>query len=205
LRKNDFDRIAPYYEFFKGIVFGHKLDLATEYFLDQVSAEDQVLILGGGHAKFLSEISDHKRIEYLDQSERMVGHIRKCYPEVKSIKMNFLDYENLKKFDVIISPFFLDVFSTKNLLRVIGKIRRLLKNDGILIVSEFYPAGSFKAVMLSKIMHIFFKLTTNLESKKLVDIPELLLNEGFILEKEEKWDNGFIIAHLYRKKETFMK
>lgn len=69
-----------------------------------------------------------------------------------------------------------------------------------LLVADFNNRGAnWWKSLLSKTMHWFFKMTTQLESNKLKNIDNLLLDSGFRKEREVHFFSRFIFSAIYRK------
>ena len=84
----------------------------------------------------------------------------------------------------------------------IKEIRERLKLEGFLHYADFEfseGGGRFWQVPLSMMMHLFFKLTVNLESDKLGNINENLINSGFRKISEKKFYSDFIACRIYCK------
>jgi ubiquinone/menaquinone biosynthesis C-methylase UbiE len=203
--KNDFDRIAPIYDLLARMVFGRKLDLAARCYLHLVEKHDHVLIVGGGTGRILDHLPKARKITYLELSKDMLVKARKrASIDIRFEKADFLNWDCVEdQFDVIILPFFLDVFTASNLETVLQKIRPILKKDGLLIVADFQRTGKRYHEVLIWVMHRFFSVVSGLESRSLQDIKGTLVANGFAEESITFYRNGMIFSGCYRQRPQF--
>ncbi len=176
---NNFDRIAAIYDPLVKLVFSDKLKRAQSHFLNQITPNVDVLILGGGSGEILLEIPKCNSICYVEKSKKMVEKARKRYTNrnIEYINEDFFNYEPSDQFDFVICPFFLDCFAESNLNAVLSKTKSLTKKNGLLIVTDFAQTKSNG--WLLRLMHAFFRITVRLESRFLLDIHEKVVNVGF--------------------------
>lgn len=194
---NDFDSVACYYDHLAFLIFGGSVSNSQKALLHHVSLNDNVLILGGGAGKILHLLPMYKIIDYLDKSEKMIRRAKSHQAEnVNFIQSDYLESASIdKQYDVIICPFFLDCFSETNLTFVLKKIKQQLKKNGKLIVTDFcYPRNHF----MSRIMHLFFQLTVQLESRYLKNLPHAIESVGFREEESLFFHHNHIFSRLYR-------
>ncbi|MEQ9402586.1 MAG: class I SAM-dependent methyltransferase [Cyclobacteriaceae bacterium] len=194
---NDFNVIAPIYDRLAGFVFGDSIEKATSHFLSEIQANDKVLVLGGGTGKLLEIIPECGEIAFLDKSKSMITRARKrrCKNQVAFVREDFLQYRNASEWDVVICPFFLDCFDARHLRLAMEKITNSLTIGGRLIISDFQETRS---LALFRFMHFFFRLFARLESKKLKNIHQHILEKGFTVEKEEFYHKKIIFSRVYR-------
>ncbi len=195
---NSFNFIAPFYDLLAKVVFGDNLEKASVIFLDKIQKNHNVLILGGGTGKLISSLPKANSIHYLEKSEKMIHRAKQKHSEneLTFINIDFLAYEPSHKYDVIVCPFFLDCFSDESLKNVIFKIKELLKKDGLMIVTDFDNKNQSRFLM--KVMHLFFRITANLESKSLSNIHQYVCDNGFQLVNEIFLHRKQVFSRLYR-------
>lgn len=204
---NNFNLIAPFYDLIKKMVFRNKLSIAERYFLNRIEDRQQILVIGGGSGDLLNYLPPTCQIDYVEYAEKMIVNARKQEfdGDIEFIKGDFLETILNRKYDWIITNFFLDVFNEKHLGEACEKLYSLLKQDGNMIVTDFYPTDHLRGKILLKLMHVFFKLVSGLESKSLKNIPDFLLNSGFRNAEEHYWANRKIFSIIFQKMETFEK
>lgn len=194
---NDFNRIASVYDRLVRIVFGNEVRVSQEAYLGEISAQNSVLIVGGGTGKLLESLNKADEVVFLDKSEKMIYMAKKRSLNVKVefLAQDLFNYKPRRSFDVIICPFFLDCFNEENLSLAIKHLKGLLMPNGRLFVTDFRYSKENPFAIL---MHLFFKITTNLESNAMKDIHECILNHGFVEEKRKSFYRDKIFSSIYR-------
>ncbi|MEM0938526.1 MAG: methyltransferase domain-containing protein [Bacteroidota bacterium] len=195
---NQFNSIAPYYDFLSRLVFGKKILESQIHFIKKIKKNDNILILGGGTGHLLSYFPKGSQIDYLEKSEKMIQYAekRKRGLSIRFLHFDFLRFKSDHRYTVVICPFFLDCFRLKNLNLAIEKIKSLLQPHGLLIVTDFEKSQTNKP--LSFFMHLFFKLFVNLESKNLKSIHLIISKEGFRVTDEKFFYRKMIFSRVYR-------
>ncbi|MEP0986231.1 class I SAM-dependent methyltransferase [Ekhidna sp.] len=195
---NDFDFVAPIYDRLSKLVFGKSLIKAQAYHLKVIGDKDRVLILGGGTGKLLEFIPKSGELDFVEMSHRMLDRAKrkKFHRSINLIHTDFLEFNTDKKYDVIICPFFLDCFEIQGLTKVIAKIRSQLKPDGKLIITDFERSNINSFIL--KIMLIFFKLFSKLETNRLLDIRAILKENGFNESETSFYKKGIFSALYYQ-------
>ncbi|MEM8938053.1 MAG: class I SAM-dependent methyltransferase [Bacteroidota bacterium] len=195
---NKFDPIAPYYDFLSRLVFGKKIIESQIYFTKKIQKNDKILILGGGTGHLLRYFPKGSQIDYLEKSEKMIqfAEKRKCGLSIQFLHFDFLKFKSDHRYTVVICPFFLDCFHLENLNHAIKKIKSLLQPYGLLIVTDFEKSQTDKS--LSFLMHLFFKIFVNLESKSLKSIHLMVTREGFRVTDEKFFYQKMIFSRIYR-------
>lgn len=202
---SSFDRITPYYDFLARIVFGKSVVEAQEFFLSEIKEGDRVLILGGGTGWILESIFKATKpgeIWYIDSSQKMIekSKSRKIDPSKvhfihgteKEIPMDMM-------FDVVITNFFLDVFSPKELPRVIKYVAAKMKPQGVWLCTDFVDTKKWKHKLLVSSMYSFFNVVANLKNNALPDWEGNLVAEGMIQHDEKSFWKGFIKSKIFKR------
>ncbi len=194
---NNFDFIAPIYDRLVQIFFGKNLDMATEHFFEEVGCEDNVLVIGGGTGRFLTQMPPCAGITYVEKSPAMIrkAKTRQVDSTIEFLESDFLTFESSKVFDLVICPFFLDCFNASNLNRAIEVIGDHLPEKGKLIVIDFQPVTR---IWLINLMHLFFRVFAALESKRMKNIHHFVIQNRFSEVKEAFFHENMIFSRLYR-------
>jgi tRNA (cmo5U34)-methyltransferase len=80
---------------------------------------------------------------------------------------------------------------------LVGKISASVKPDARWLISEFRePATWARAIV--QILYLFFRITTGLRTRRLIDHHPLLTRVGFALVKEETERFGLLASELWR-------
>lgn len=195
---NDFNLIAPVYDALVRLVFGNTLYQASTELSSSVPPGARVLVLGGGAGKLLPHLK-RCQVVYLEKSSGMleIARRRELIGEVEFVEVDFLTWNTDQQFDVVVCPFFLDVFTFENLKLALAKIKPMLHEEGQVMVTDFQITGKRHHTLLVKIMHIFFRLTAKLESRQLLPIRAVMKEEGYAEQKQTTYLNGLLFSALY--------
>lgn len=143
--------------------------------LHHLKADNHVLILGGGSGDILKELDKLEMrlsISYVELSSKMVELARSKQP-FKNLEVAFINQNaqsiDLPKADIVITNYFLDVFTLENLSMIMKKIDLALNDSGIWFCTDFRKTNSFFKNALIKLMYLFFKIFSQLEGTKLQD------------------------------------
>lgn len=200
---NDFNAIAPVYDFLKRLVFGQSIFWAAASHLNLITENCRVLVLGGGTGYILPHIRA-KQIDYVELSSKMLALAKErvCPSPITFYCQSFETFESTHSYDIVVCEFFLDLFDQHSLGMTLLKIKELLSPGGNLIVTDFEKGNRFWKISLSALMHLFFRLTANLQSRSLSSIHEVILKNGFICHKETLVFYDFIFSRAYASDKT---
>ena len=177
----NFDKVASIYNTLCSIVFGNNIKKAQYYFLNKIPENSSILIIGGGTGDFLSTLMHLKKpaqIVFIESSEKMLDICKsklniKCLSEIKFRKGTEDSLREEEMFDVIITYFFLDLFSDNELTRIMQKLNSHLKKGGMWLFSDFqvskYSWRKYWQKILIQTMYLFFNITSGLKNNKLED------------------------------------
>ncbi len=204
---SNFDWIEPAYDSLASIVFDRSLERAQTVFLDRIPAGASVLIVGGGTGRLLEPLlADRQltRIVYLEASVRMLARasrrvLNRQLPGTVEFRLG--DETALtpgERFDVLITPFVLDLFTAQTLqLRLLPRLRMALKPGGQWLVTEFVPATGWGQKNLIQTMIWFFRLTSNIETRQLADWQSLMADIGLRLRERRPQVGGLVSAEVW--------
>lgn len=208
MTRNDYNRIAPFYDTLADFVIGKQLLESQAAFLDRIKTHSKVLIIGGGTGRIL-ELLDAldvpMHVHFLDASEKMIG-IAKSKP-LTNISPEFhcgrLDQlETGYKFDVVITNYFLDMFEEPELSKLVRTIRSSISVDGRWICTDFQRDGNLFQRALVAMMYSFFSVATNITSKRLPDFQTLFEHNDLDMLESRSYKLGFIRSFLLRRRES---
>jgi SAM-dependent methyltransferase len=205
------DFIARWYRWFEYFGFGRALERRRCAFLSDVADSQRVLVLGDGDGRFLEQFakpskSDQKPttnprflIDYVDLSGKMLELARRragtdCvtyhHADALTIPLPAAHY------DLIVSHFFLDCLSEDQAKSLVDKIGAAVRPNARWLISEFRePAWWARAAVGG--LYVFFRITTGLRTKRLIDHHALLTRGGFVLLKEETARFGLLASELW--------
>lgn len=200
--KSGFDFIAPVYDFLKRLVFGNTLENAISSSINVIQPDDQVLIVGGGTGKILDSMQHVKEIDFMDVSSVMISRSKKHKsPGIRFINQDFLEGIN-KKYDIIMFPFFLDVFGPENLQKAIAIARKSLNQGGKLLVIDFQKSGHIWNDLLIRLMYLFFHNFLKMEGSRMLIIHDNILKAGFSEKSHSFFRRKMIFCRIYQLSET---
>jgi ubiquinone/menaquinone biosynthesis C-methylase UbiE len=195
------DRIADAYRWLEYVSFGRELERRRFRHLPLVAGARHVLVLGGGDGRFLTRLmrqNAHARAHYVDCSPRMLSLARaRAGGERVSYRLSDARAVSLapESFDLIVTNFFLDCFDEADAHGVVERAALAAKPRARWLVAEFrrVPWAGF----LLRALYLFFRITTGLKTRRLVDHHGLLARHGFRLEREERSWFGWLTSELW--------
>jgi SAM-dependent methyltransferase len=197
------DHIARWYRWLEYVGFGRALERRRAAFLSEVAGARHVLALGEGDGRTLADLRaatfvpgmPPTRIDYVDVSARMLQLARAragtdliTYYCADALTSPLPEAE----YDLIVTHFFLDCFDEPDLKRVAARIARAAVPGARWIISEFRRSG-----WLVRCLYLFFRVSTGLRTRRLVDHHPVLMNHGFrLIHKRMAW-RGLLASELW--------
>ncbi|MEO7989565.1 MAG: class I SAM-dependent methyltransferase [Chryseolinea sp.] len=205
MKPDGFDKIASIYDRLARLVFGDAIQKAQEYFLNDIFSESRILILGGGTGALLAKLLELKpacEVWYIEASGKML--------ELSKEKTNHSDRVHFIqgtensipseiRFDVVITNFYLDLFTEEVLDSVLEKIQNVCKPEALWFVTDFIDRKKWWQFVLLKIMYSFFRITCSVEVTRLPNWNQSLLRRNLIKKKSEFFFEKFIEATVYHR------
>lgn len=196
-----FDRLAPIYTRLSQIFFGKSLERAQAHLLDVIKTNDRVLILGGGSGDLLKQLLKNKpqiSVDYIDISEKMIGLARERNQNPTTVNFIIGTEQNIPTgtYSIIITNFYLDLFSDNTLPHVIHKIKVHTNPGTQWLVTDFVSKKNWHKIMLW-VMYRFFRITTGIEARSLPDWERHLTHTGLDQTGSSVFFNGFIKSCCY--------
>jgi len=222
LTSPDFDRIARPYRWLEYLSFGPMLERCRFYRLPQLADARRALVLGDGDGRFLARLlqaNPHIEVDVVDLSQTMVqlllGRVAKtgglnrfsiyCVDAREFVDFVFDGTYKDVTYDLVVTHFFLDCFTTEELSAMSARIRPHLTPDARWIVSEFaIPSGavSLPARLVVRTLYTAFGLLTGLKTRRLPDHQAALTGAGFALKDRRKWLKGLLVSELWEVQAT---
>lgn len=199
---NDFNSVARPYDFISRLVFGDALVRAQVSLLSQISPNSRILIVGGGTGWILEQISkiysSGLDIVYVESSSKMIELSKKRI--LKNNNIFFINaavenYQTETQFDVIITPFFFDLFKKAKIEILFSGLNEKLKVDGLWLYTDFIPTIYQTKIwqkLLLKTMYLFFGILSKVEASELVDM------DLYFAEKYRKISEGWFYGKFVR-------
>jgi len=180
----NYNRIAWIYDFLANIVLGKKLEEANRAFLNRIPPRAKVLVVGGGTGKiieYLDDLDSDINVDYVELSSKMTLLSKRR--QRKTIDLNFynisiIDLEE-SEYDVIIANFFFDQFEVEKSREILTHLKEKLKMNGFLILNDFIYSAKMIDKIIMFLMIYFFRLSAQIEIKRLPEYPQVLPVVGF--------------------------
>lgn len=203
---NQFNLVSHVYDRMANLFFGTTLHDAQCHFISVVPERSNVLIVGGGTGEFLRALLQQKQnvtITYVDASSEMISLARLQVKDDRRVVFIHGTQDSVPsdlKADVIITPFFLDLFRDHSLNKVIGKLHSVANGNAIWIATDFTETGRISHRLLLWVMYRFFRITSHIEARRLPAWESHLSNVGIPVE-EKSYRNGLIKTVLFKVSE----
>jgi len=206
---NRFDWLARYYDFLTRLVFGRAIYDSQVHFLTSVPRGSAMLVVGGGSGEFLpllAEINPTCRVCFVEASFAMLtladrnvsGELRKNITFIHGTEESIPEG---MEFDVIITNFFLDLFTDRKVHAVCRKLHGKLHRDGLWIISDFVNGGKWWQKMMLRMMYRFFVVTCKIEASALPSWEAQVRVAGMKEKACKLFFGGFIKTAIYDKVE----
>jgi ubiquinone/menaquinone biosynthesis C-methylase UbiE len=205
--KNNFNLIAPVYDALAKLIFGNKLKRAQCHFLHLIPKDSNVLILGGGTGWILDEIYKtgfRGSVTYVEASAEMIKMTEKRLQPSWKVALICGDEKAIPKefYDVLITNFFLDVFSADHLNKVMNQLAEQLSPQGLWFCTDFRHTNRLKHKLIIWSMFLFFRFSAHLESKVLLDFHSYYWDLPMKQIDYQELSKGLIFSSVYQKMST---
>jgi tRNA (cmo5U34)-methyltransferase len=203
-----FDRVAPFYDPLAKLVFGSSLQDAQRWLLPFIPSGATILIIGGGSGWLLQQVLEHtspKQVVYLEASEKMLQLAQLQNPSPAIVEFRHgtdADLYPREQFDIIITPFLLDLFPDERLSRLVQRLYGVLDPGGLWLFADFWPVQQKTPIwqkLLAKSMYLFFGLLSDVQGRKLPDYRRHFVELGLKEQQCAGFYNGFVQSKVYRK------
>ena len=206
--KNNYNRIAPFYDRLVHFAFGGCQKKAQTAQLNQIDEKAKVLVVGGGSGLFLPELFRLKpavKIDYLEPAPRMNRLAKNRLNRGELAQFQLLE-ESLEEaalkgshYDGILTFFFFDLFPKAKSKQLHEKLFQSLKKDGIWLIADFNLPQNNKQKRLVKLMFLFLHFTVKAQQKSVYSYEKLFSKQHFKLEQHRKYCNNLFFSSAYRK------
>jgi ubiquinone/menaquinone biosynthesis C-methylase UbiE len=208
-----FDRLAPHYHWLETIGFGFVLEKARTHWIETIPRPKRVLTVGEGTGHFLRElvrIHCGAVVDCVDSSRRMLELARRGISgsgnRVRFFETDILSWTPSESYDLLVTNFVLDCFPQNELELIVRKLAGIATPGAYWFLADFCVPKTFFARMHAKVwlatLYCFFRTTTGIHAKWLIDpTPELRAN-GFVCLKRSEWRLGLVKSELWQNMST---
>lgn len=178
-------------------------------FLSDVADARRVFVVGDGDGRFLVRLVEQNRgasIDYLDASARLLELAR---DRVAGANVDFQQGDVLTaqlpqaRFDLIVTNFLLDCFDHEEVQRVVQRLASVSKVGTRWLIAEFRERPSGLRRLWTRtwltVLYTFFRWTTGLKVRRLVDHRPFLEACGFRLSRTESDWFGLLVSELWER------
>lgn len=203
-----FDLVASFYDPLAKLVFGSSLQDAQAWLLPYIPKGATVLIIGGGSGWLLKQVLLHtcpKQVVYLEASEKMLQLARQQNPASTIVTFRHgtdADLQPHEQFDVVITPFLLDLFPDERLSQLMQRLYAVLAPGGLWLFTDFWPVQHqppFWQKLLAKSMYLFFGVLSGVQGRQLPDYHRHFSESGLKEQQRKVFYSGFVQSKVYRK------
>jgi len=196
-------RIARLYRWIEYAAFGSALQRRRIAFLPEVADARRVLVLGDGDGRFLEKLvrqNPRACFDYVDLSARMLdlargraGTARVAYHQADALEIALPE----RGYDLIVTHFFLDCFDEAGAARLVERATHAACPRARWLVSEFRRTRWSPPVLAA--LYLFFRITTGLKTRRLIDHHPLLARHGFQMVRAEAAWWGLLASELWAR------
>jgi SAM-dependent methyltransferase len=195
------DRIARAYRWFEYAAFGGELERRRFRFLAEVGGARHALLLGDGDGRFLARLVGQDRAliaDTVDLSLRML-ELARARAGVERVTYRHADARVAPlppdEYDLIVTHFFLDCLEECELEALVHRVSEAAQPGALWLISEFREPRWAHLCLRS--LYLFFRVTTGLKTRRLVDHRKALQRYGFRLLQEEVSRAGLLASELW--------
>ena len=207
-----FDRLAPVYRAMEFVLAGGKLQRCRLAWLREAAACRNVLIVGEGPGRFLTECVralPDARILCVDASRAMLERARHALRKIDSnpVRVKFLHaalpewQPPPRQFDLIVTHFFLYCFPAPQLQAVIAGLAAGARPGALWLLADFCVPerglARWRARLVLALAYAFFQVATRLPARRLVAPEDYLIEQGFQLKRRKSFDGGLLHSDLW--------
>jgi len=192
-----FDWLSGVYDALAAAIFRKDIRRAQINFLSGIDPGARVLILGGGTGWILEELIKEvpdALVWFVDSSPRMIerARARNIPGAVHFVQMPAEEFGG-GEFDVVITPFFLDLFPDDKLRELTGALMSRCR-PAVWLASDFVCGGQFWQRALLSVMYRMFRVVCGIEAQGLPAWREILVENGLKVQESESYYGGFILS-----------
>lgn len=204
---NNYDKIAPVYDFLSRMVYLNAQRNAQINQLKYLTPHSRILIIGGGTGWILEAIArkyNHGlEIVYIEISNKMMRLAQaRDYGNNKIlfIEKDLADYHSELKFDVVLTAFLFDNFTREQTEKAFPQIHSFLKENGLWFYCDFCLTegkGKWWKSGMIKMMYLFFRTFGMVETDSLIDMRPYFAEHHYSIKEETFYYQGFIQSIIY--------
>jgi SAM-dependent methyltransferase len=209
-RAPNFNGLARSYRWMERITFGQSLWKCRCAFLDEIASRRSALVLGDGDGRFTARLLEENHIILIDavdaSAAMLLELVRNAGPRASRVRVHHADARlwdpGAPRYDLIVSHFFLDCLSTKDVKKLVQQLRPCVTPGGMWMISEFaVPPGWFGWLVARPVitaLYLAFGLLTGLTVFRLPRYHKVLSEAGFTLVERRTSLKGLLTSELWK-------
>lgn len=213
-RPPNYDSLAGVYRRLEMFTFGPFLWRARCAFLDKMQSRRNALLLGDGDGRFAAHLLGKNQLVLIDAIDVSPAMLRTLLRNVGlragRIRVHLADIRHwqpeVPRYDLIVTHFFLDCLSTKEVASLANKLKPCAKPGALWVVSEFaVPSGWFGWLVARPVvfgLYVAFWIMTGLFRFRLPKYHEALKEAGFTLLERQRRLGGLLVSELWTTDST---
>jgi ubiquinone/menaquinone biosynthesis C-methylase UbiE len=199
-----FDRLSLFYDLLVKLVFGRTIRESQICLIEEVGDRENWLVLGGGTGWVLEEIfkvHPQAKITYIEVSQNMINqaHKRRATGRVDYILGSIDEIPSGRKYDVVVTAFFWDMFHANRAMKMKQEIDLKLKNDAFWLCADFKNTDIWWQKILMRVMYWFFKVTCRIEASELPEFSQIFDKGKHEVLFQKTFHHGMIESTLYKR------
>ncbi|MHC2993790.1 methyltransferase type 12 [Pontibacter sp. HJ8] len=212
-KNSGFDTVAPFYDSLSRLVFGNSLRQAQLAHLRAIPARARILLIGGGSGWLLEkllQLQPSLTVTYLEASPKMLQMAQARLAKNQALATAPVTFrlgtedalQPGETFDVILTPFLLDLFPDQRLRPLLDRLYQTLTSGGSWLFSDFCPVQLPPPLwqrLLLQSMYTFFGLLSGVEARALPDFEQHFARLQLQEERAASFYGGMVQAKVYRK------
>lgn len=211
-----FESIASYYDSLVRITSGNLLYKNAVSLFSTLGQVSTGLVIGDGSGKITEALlalhPTIKNLHYVDASPTMIKKARKeleKYSDTTEIHFYTEDIFNTtfseKSIDLIVTPYFLDLFTEVEMAQLIQLLGPAIKEGGMWYVSDFNPEINHKQGVwgftyrrLMQVLYLFFSWKVGLNVKLLPNIEACFRKMNYTLLSKKESTGELLVSMVWR-------
>ncbi len=169
----------------------------------------RALVMGDGDGRFtqrLLKANSSIQVHAVDSSSAMLAQLmHRAGPDASRVHTEQIDARLWEpgnaRYDLVVTHFFLDCFSTSEVEEIITQIRRATEEGALWAISDFHlpdnSFGKFVAWPIVKLLYLGFRILTGLGAMSLPEYHPALRKAGFACRDHKPILGGLLIAELW--------
>jgi tRNA (cmo5U34)-methyltransferase len=204
VKTSGFDFLAPVYDSMARFIFGKSMVHSQIWFFNKIPTASRILILGGGTGWILEELQKHDSTATIWYVEISAGMMQRAQNRRIRNRVHFIvgTEEMIPTglvFDVVITNFYLDLFSDKKLSQVLQHINKRTSAPAIWLASDFVDGQIWWHRWMLRTMYFFFKAICDIEAKQLPNWHQRLQEGGWKEIHGKFWFGDFIKSTAWKR------